>query len=98
MNRPTPREVNTDGHFWQVCEGMKHGCEAETTVRVFCLAAQSNNRWELSQDELDQRDTSGSFHWNGTLEAGYFEKRGGKYVPTEKCFGRLLEQGRILLT
>lgn len=98
MKRPLPQDVNTDGHFYNVCEGMRHGCEAEDTVRLFCLTAKDHNRWELSQAELDQRDTSGEFYWNGTLEAGYFEKRDSKYVPTEKCFGSLMKEGRILLT
>ena len=99
MNRPTPQDVDTDGYFFNVCEGMRHGCEAETTVRLFCLTAKDHDRWELTQEELDARDSNGKFYWNGTIDAGFFvrDEANDVYRPTANCFGRLLQVGRITL-
>lgn len=98
MDRPTPQDVITDdGHFFNVCEGMRHGSEAECTVRVFCMAAQKFNRWDMTQEELNTKEVNGDFWWNGTIEAGFFTEVDGVFSPTAKCFGRLMSTGRIIL-
>ena len=97
--RPTPQDVKTTlpSEFMGLCDGMMNGSEKEATVRVFCLTAQKHNRWELTQDELDERDSSGRFYWNGLISEGWFEEVvvDQTFNPTDKFFGGLLANGLI---
>ena len=106
MNHPRPYEIDTDQPFYSVCDGLPNGSEKESTVRIFCCAAKKLSRWNLTQEELDEQDSSGVFTFNGLIEEGWFEssKDRGKYPsdtwyptfhPTAKMFGRLMVEGLI---
>lgn len=98
MNYPTPHEINTDSRFMGVCDGLPNGVEKEATVRVYCLTAQKHNSWILTQEQLDERDRSGSFYWNAMIEAGWFEKSMNRmtFCPTNVFFGKMMEHSLIL--
>lgn len=98
MNYPSPHEINTDSTFKGVCEGLPDGSEKESTVRIYCLAAKKHNTWILTQEQLDERDSSGSFYWNKMIEAGWFERGVNTmtFCPTNIFFGKMMEHGLIL--
>ncbi len=106
MNNPRPFEINTDQPFWNVCDPLSGASEKESTVRIFCCAAKKLSRWNLSQDELNEQDSSGLFHFNGLVEEGWFESstERAKYPsdtwyptfhPTNKMFAALMANGLI---
>jgi len=94
---PNPEEVNTGSAFMGVCDGLPNDSEKESTVRIYCLAAQRNNTWIMTQEQLDERDSSGSFYWNGMVQEGWFEKgvNTQTFCPTDVFFGKLMANGLI---
>lgn len=97
MNYPTPHEVNTNSQFTGVCNGLPQGSAKEATVRVFCITAKKHNTWFLTQEQLDERDRTGSFYWNGMIREGWFETaiNSQKINPTDVFFKRLIANGLI---
>lgn len=97
MNYPSPKIVNTDSTFMGVCDGLPNGSEKESTVRIYCLAAKKHNTWMLTQEQLDERDSSGSFYWNGMVQEGWFEQgvNTQTFCPTDVFFGKLMANGLI---
>ena len=97
MNNPRPYEINTDEPFWNMFDGVPGGAKKETTVRIFCIAAQTYSRWNLTQEELNEHDSSGHFTFNGLAQEGWFEKSNISmtYQPTDKMFRALIANGLI---
>ena len=97
MNHPKPYEINTDQPFWNICDGMSIQSSRESTVRIFCCAAQKHSRWNLTREELGEQDASGKFSFNGLIREGWFQRiiADQQFVPTSKMFDALMANGLI---
>lgn len=87
-----PEQVVTNKHYFDVAGRS----ETEDTCRVFMVAAKRYGRFELTQEELDEVESNGSFLWNGAVDRGYFEQlESGHYKPTQKLMGNLISGGYV---